>query len=261
MAFNRRQQRILEWIRRDGYATIDALAEHFKVTPQTMRRDINTLCREGLLNRYHGGAGLPQSSVENIAYPARQVLNHEEKRRIAELAARHIPENVSLFINIGTTTEEIAQALRRHQNLRVITNNLQVANILCENPSCEVIIAGGVVRHQDRGVIGEATIDFIRQFKVDFAIIGISGIEEDGTLRDFDYREVRVAQAIIAQSRKVLLVADHTKFGRNALVQLGHIRQIDALFTDRPPPPDLAAVLAEANVAVHVPDAEPPSAP
>jgi DeoR family glycerol-3-phosphate regulon repressor len=257
MTFNRRQQRILDWIRRDGYATIDALAEHFKVTPQTMRRDINALCGQGLLTRYHGGAGSPQSSVENIAYPARQILHHEEKRRIAELAARHIPENASLFINIGTTTEEVARALKRHKSLRVITNNLQVANILCENPTCEVIIAGGVVRHQDRGVIGEVTIDFIRQFKVDFAIIGISGIEEDGTLRDFDYREVRVAQAIIAQSRQVLLVADHTKFGRNALVQLGHVRQIDALFTDRPPPSTLAAVLAEAAVTVHVPSSAP----
>ncbi|NJN46880.1 MAG: DeoR family transcriptional regulator [Candidatus Competibacteraceae bacterium] len=254
MVFNRRQQRILEWIGRDGYATIEALADHFKVTPQTMRRDINALCKQGLLMRYHGGAGVPQSSVENIAYPTRQALSHEEKHRIADLVARHIPDHASLFINLGTTNEEVAKALQHHKGLRVITNNLNAALILCENPDCEVITAGGVVRHQDHGVIGEATIDFIRQFKVDFAVIGISGIEEDGTLRDFDYREVRVSQAIIEQSRQVLLATDHTKFGRNALVHLGHVRQIDALFTDRPPPPALATILAETGIDVYVTD-------
>ena len=125
---------------------------------------------------------------------------------------------------------------------------------MCANPDCEIIVTGGVVRSRDRGVIGEATIDFIRQFKVDFGVIGISGIEPDGTLRDFDYREVRVAEAIIAQSRNVFLVADHSKFGRRALVRLAHLSQITVLFTDRPIPPDMAAVFDEAKTEVKVAD-------
>ena len=123
---------------------------------------------------------------------------------------------------------------------------------MCANPEFEVIVTGGVVRSRDRGVIGEATIDFIHQFKVDFGVIGISGIESDGTLRDFDYHEVRVAEAIIAQSREIFLVADHSKFGRRALVRLAHVSQIAALFTDRPLPPGMAAVFADAKTLVHV---------
>jgi DeoR family glycerol-3-phosphate regulon repressor len=257
MALSRRQQRLLKWIRQDGFATVEALAEKFEVTPQTIRRDINALCEQNLLVRYHGGAGLPQSSVENMAYCARQTFHLEAKQAIAGLVAQRIPQHASLFINIGTTNEEVARALVRHQGLRVITNNLNVAHILCDNPDCDVIIAGGQVRHRDRGVMGESTIDFIRQFKVDFAIIGISGIEEDGTLRDFDYREVRVSQAIMQQSRKVLLVADHTKFGRNALVQLGHVSQIDELFTDCQPPGQLSRILAETATTVHIVHNEP----
>ena len=248
---NPRQQELLTQVQHDGFASVETLAKHFGVTHQTIRRDINHLSELQLLRRFHGGAGLP-SSIENFAYNTRQTLFHEEKRRIAQLAAQQIPHHSSLFINLGTTTEEVAKALGQHKDLRVITNNLNVAAVMCANPDCEVIVAGGVVRSRDLGVIGESTIDFIRQFKVDFAVIGISGIEMDGTLRDFDYREVRVAEAIIAQSRQVFLVADHSKFGRQALVRLAHLSQITALFTDRPVPAEMRDILAEAKTAVYV---------
>jgi DeoR family glycerol-3-phosphate regulon repressor len=255
MAQDTRQQQILELVRQRGFMSIEALAEHFSVTPQTVRRDINQLCDRELLQRYHGGAGLP-SSVENIAYQARQVHCLEEKRRIAQLAARHIPNDASLFINIGTTTEEVARALLRHRGLRVITNNLHVASILSQNADFEVIVAGGVVRSRDGGVVGETTIDFLGQFKVDFGIIGISGIDADGAMLDFDHREVRASKCIITNSRQVFLVSDHTKFGRNAMVRLGSLRDLDAFFTDCEPPPAICQLLAESDVRLHVATAE-----
>jgi len=250
-ASRERKEQILERVRRLGYVAVEALSSELGVTPQTIRRDINELCEQNLLQRYHGGAGLP-SSVVNADYSDRQVMNLAAKRRIARLVARAIPNRSSLFINIGTTTEAVAGALLEHVELRVVTNNLHVASLLSANPSFEVIITGGLVRSRDRGVVGEAALDLIRQFRVDYGIIGISGIDLDGALLDFDYREVRVAQAIIENSREVLLVADHSKFGRNAMVRLGDIGQIDALFTDQPPPPPLAERLAAAGVAVHV---------
>jgi DeoR family glycerol-3-phosphate regulon repressor len=250
---NSRQEAILELVRRRGFVSIEDLSQRFSVTTQTIRRDINALCRRALLRRYHGGAGLP-SSVENLAYTTRQVLCLEEKRHIARMLARHIPNEASLFINIGTTTEEVARALLDHQGLRVITNNLNVASILSGNPDFEVIVAGGLVRTRDRGIVGEAAVDLIGQFKVDFGIIGISGIDADGTLLDFDYREVRVAKTIMENSHEVFLAADHTKFGRNAMVRLARISEIDALFTDRPPPPSIRQALTAAQVAVHVAD-------
>ena len=245
-----RDEAIVDLVRRQGFVSIEALARHFRVTPQTIRRDINHLCDLGRLRRYHGGAGLP-SSVENVAYQTRRVLMQTEKQSIARLCAAHVPDGASLFLNIGTTTEEVARALVHHSGLRVVTNNLNVATSLGAQADFEVILAGGAVRARDFGIVGEATIDLIRQFKLDFGIIGISGIDEDGSLLDFDYREVRVAQAIIHNSRQVFLVADHTKFGRSAMVRLGSLDQIDALFTDQRPPDPFSEILARNRVRLH----------
>jgi len=251
MKLSQRQQQVLQRVQREGFAAIEQLAESFAVTPQTVRRDINELCSLGLLRRYHGGAGLP-STVENIAYNTRQVLYLEEKRRIATLLAEYLPDQASLFINLGTTNEEVARALLGHQGLRVISNNLNVANILCENKDFQVLIAGGMVRHRDRGITGEAAVDFIRKFRVDYAVLGISGIDRDGTLLDYDYQEIRVAEAMMANSRQVLMVADHSKFTRTAMVRLGHLRQVDALFTDRPVPDEMIPVFREAETEILV---------
>lgn len=246
-----RQSQILKLVQSQGYVTIEHLAQRFAVTPQTIRRDINELDKKGQLQRYHGGAGTSYS-VENVAYSHRKVICQLEKQNIARSLAREIPDRASVFINIGTTTEEVAKALLHHNGLRVITNNLNVALILSGNPDFEVIVAGGLIRNRDRGIVGESTIDFIHQFKVDYGIIGISGIDLDGTLLDFDYREVRAARAIIDNSRRVFLAADHTKFGRNAMVRLGSIGEVDILFTDTPPPASLAEVLAASEVGLRV---------
>ena len=182
----------------------------------------------------------------------------EAKQRIARAVAAAVPSGCSLVINIGTTTEAIAHELLRHKGLRVITNNLNVAAILSDNPECEVIVAGGIVRSRDRGIVGEATIDFIRQFKVDIGLIGISAIEGDGSLRDFDYREVKVARAIIEHSREVWLAADHSKFNRPAMVELARLDEIDMLFTDAAPPAPFPDLLAAAGVGCVTCEDSPP---
>lgn len=255
MTPNLRQAELLTEVRARGSVTVEALADKFGVTLQTVRRDVALLADAGLLARFHGGVRLPASTTENIAYRQRQQLNERAKQCIARAVAQAVPPGCSLIINIGTTTEAIARELLQHQGLRVITNNLNVAAILSDNPDCEVIVAGGVVRGRDRGIVGEATVDFMQQFKVDIALIGISAIEADGSLRDFDYREVKVARAILAQSRQVWLAADHSKFNRPAMVELARLDQIDRLFTDTAPPEPFPALLAEAGVACITCDA------
>ena len=252
MTPNPRQSQLLEEVRCRSNASVEWLAERFGVTLQTVRRDVKLLADQGLLARFHGGVRMPSSTVENLAYRQREVLNAEGKQRIARAVASHVPNGCSLLINLGTTTEAVARELLLHQGLRVITNNLNVAAILADNADCEVIVTGGVVRHRDRGIVGEAAVDFIRQFRVDIGIIGISGIEADGTLRDFDYREVKVARAIIEQSRQVWLTADHEKFNRPAMVEVARIEQLDLLFTDQAPPAPFPSLLAEAGVQLEL---------
>jgi len=248
MTPNPRQAQLVEETQRRGTVSVEALAEQFGVTLQTVRRDVKLLAAAGLLARFHGGVRVPGSTTENLAYRQRQLLNEQAKQRIARVVAKAVPNDCSLIINIGTTAEAIARELLYHKGLRVITNNLNVAAVLSGNRDCEVIVAGGVVRARDRGIIGEVTIDFIQQFKVDIGLIGISAIEADGTLRDFDYREVKVARAIIGQSREVWLAADHSKFNRPAMVEVGRLEQVDMLFTDAEPPAPFPSLLAEAGV-------------
>lgn len=246
-----RQSDIVTIARDAGRVIVEQLAERFEVTPQTIRKDLNDLCDRGLLQRIHGGA-VVSSGVANFGYDARRIIAEDEKRRIGLRAAALIPDNCSLFINIGTTTEQVAHALRHKKGLLIITNNLNVINILRHSPGIEIIVAGGVVRAADGGIVGEAAVDFIRQFKVDYAVIGASAIDADGALLDYDYREVRVAQAIIKNARHTVLVADSMKYSRTAPVRIGHLAQIDSFVTDGAPPRNLVQLCRDNDVNVLV---------
>ncbi len=246
-----RQIDILKMARRDGRVEVDKLAGYFGVTPQTIRKDLNELCDLEKLQRVHGGAVFPSNTV-NLAYQSRRELASDAKLRIGKTVAGLIPNNSSIILNIGTTTEQVAQALRQHEGLLAITNNLNVAFILSETEGTEVVVAGGMVRKSDRGIVGAAAIDLIRQFKVDVAVIGASAIDEDGELLDFDYREVRVSQVIIEQARKTILVADAMKFERRAPVQIGRIEDIDIFVTDAQPPASFAARCRDSGVQLII---------
>jgi DeoR family glycerol-3-phosphate regulon repressor len=247
MELEERRDEIVALAKMQGRVLVDDLVAHFAVTAQTIRKDLNDICDRGVLKRIHGGAIFP-SGVENMEYEARRQIAAEEKLAIGRAAAALIPNNASLFINIGTTTEAVSQGLLNHTGLMVITNNINVANRMRVYPQFEVAIAGGIVRASDGGVVGEAAVDFIKQFKVDFAVIGTSAIDADGALLDFDYREVKVAQAIIANSRNVILVSDSTKFARTAPVRIAHLSQMSGFVTDHCPLPSVRQVCADSDV-------------
>lgn len=244
-----RHKAILDAARQTGRVTVDVLADRLAVTAQTIRKDLNDLSARSLLARVHGGA-VVTSGIDNLAYEARRLLAQPEKRAIGEAVAALIPDQASIFINIGTTTEEVARALAGRTGLMVITNNLNVVDLLYRNPGIEVIVVGGRVRDFDRAVVGAFAVDFINSFKVDVAVIGASAIEEDGALLDFDMREVQVSKAIIANARQVILAADQLKIGRPAPVRIGHIGDLDIFVTDRMASPALAAVCKAHGVRV-----------
>ena len=253
LALSPRQQQILAIARQTGNVGVDELAVRSEVTPQTIRKDLNELCDGKLLARTHGGAML-SSGVENMAYEARRQIAAPEKNFIGRRAASLVPNNCSLFINIGTTTEEVARALVHHEGLLVITNNIHVAQILMPSPRIDVIIIGGTLRRTDGGIVGETAVDAISQFKVDYGIMGVSAIDDDGALLDFDVREVRAAKAIMENSRNVLLVADTMKFERSAPVRIGHLSQVDTFVTDRLPPEPIVDLCRHNGVTLEVAD-------
>ena len=155
-------------------------------------------------------------------------------------------------MNIGTTTEQVAYSLKSHRGLLVISNNVNAVEILKNAMGIELIIAGGLVRRSDGGIIGGTTVDFINQFKVDYAVIGVSAIDQDGSLLDYDLREVQVAQAIIRNARNVILVADSMKLSRNAPIRIGHISEIDTFVTDDTPSHEFQDICGKNDVTIEL---------
>lgn len=246
-----RQNKILSLAREQGRVDVEDLSASFNVSPQTIRKDLNELCDKQLLQRIHGGA-IVGSGIENVSYEARRLLAPGPKLAIGKAAAALIPNNSSLLINIGTTTEQVAHALANHRGLLVITNNINAVEIMKSFLGVELIIAGGQVRRSDGGIVGDAAVDFISQFKADFAVIGVSAIDEDGSLLDYDFREVRVAQAIIKNSRHIILVTDAMKLKRSAPIRIGHISQITTMVIDEELPKKLQEICAQSGVNVVI---------
>ncbi|MBK0327979.1 DeoR/GlpR transcriptional regulator [Rhodobacteraceae bacterium F11138] len=238
MVSNFRQAEIVEIARKEGKVTVDGLAERYDVTVQTIRKDLSELAEMGRLERVHGGAVVP-SGVVNLVYDERRRMNEAGKKAIAVACAAAIPDGASVFMNIGTSTEAVARELLDHQNLLIVTNNLNIANTLAANHNCEIILTGGVLRRSDGGLVGGLTAEMVRQFKFDFSVLGCSAIDEDGDLLDFDGQEVLVSKTAIQRSRSVMVVADHLKLERKAPLAICSLSDVGTWFTDCPLPEKL----------------------
>ncbi|THB72863.1 MAG: DeoR/GlpR transcriptional regulator [Desulfobulbaceae bacterium] len=250
-----RQHLIMEYIRENGSVQVDQLAKHLQVTPQTIRRDLNQLYDLKFVQRVRGGAVI-KNTVENLGHGARKILMADEKTAIARSASEIIEDNSSMFINLGTTTERVAEFLIEHRSILVITNNINVASILWPNRTIQVMIAGGMIRTSDGGIVGPSTEEFIDRFKPDYAIIGCSAIDGTGEILDYDLREVRVTQAIVRQARSVILVTDSMKLDRTAPVKVGTLADIDILVTDEGISNDFVEVCRQNEVDVKIAKSE-----
>jgi DeoR family glycerol-3-phosphate regulon repressor len=249
MSSDTRHGRILEILRRRGYAAIDELASALAVTPQTIRRDLQDMAGEGWLRRHHGGASLP-SSIANTDYALRHVENAAAKSAIARAAAERVAEGSSVFLTLGTTVEAVAAALTPRRALRVVTNSTAAARILGAAPGISVQVLGGTFQAHNGGLVGGLAAELAARWRCDLLITGVGAISADGLLLDYHEEEVAVARVVLAQARATLLVADHTKFLKSAACVLAPLGAAAALVTDRPPPASHAAALREAGTEV-----------
>ncbi|NMM27004.1 MAG: DeoR/GlpR transcriptional regulator [Glaciimonas sp.] len=236
-----RQNEIIALFRLHGFMTMEALAEYFSVTPQTIRRDINALCDADILRRRHGGAELIMSSC-NQPYDTRSVNNLDAKMRIGEAVARLIPNACCLLIGIGTTPEQVVLALAQHDHLTVVTNNLRAALALSKNQSNQIIVPGGTLRFPNPEILGSEANQLFRSFRADFGIYSVGGIDTDGALLDYDRNEAESRQALRESCRTQILVADSSKFGRQAPVRGGHLSDPGILVTNLPLAADFSSL-------------------
>jgi DeoR family glycerol-3-phosphate regulon repressor len=237
-----RQQKIVEIVQQQGFATIENLARDFGVSSQSVRRDIIKLDADGLLQRFHGGVGV-RETAGRLDYVEKRNTATEAKRRIGVKAASMIPEGSVVFLDVGTTVESVADALRDKKVLRVFTSSIAAAALLAGRPGIDLFILGGSVRGIDGSIVGETTIAALSRFHFDYAVIGFSGIGPDGAIMDYDLEKVAVKEAAIVQAGSTLLVGDSSKFRKAAVVRFETNTKSLALVTEIQPGKDLAEKL------------------
>lgn len=248
---NPRQDKLLKLVIDQGYCTVEDLAESLDVSTQTIRRDIKKLSDERLIVRHHGGASSPSSTV-NLDYEIRKVSETDEKNAIGQRIAEMIPDNSTVFLTIGTTTEVIATHLLQKNNLQVITNSLRVANVLHSNKSFDVLIPSGKIRATNGGIVGNEAQDFIKNFRFDYMITSAGSIDADGTLLEYDLNESAIAQSVMESARNVFVALDSTKYTPMGSIELCHISKATAFFTDEQPPGDIMEVLNASDVKLEI---------
>lgn len=249
---NLRQQEILEALRRAGGSLrVGRLATELNVSEETVRRNLKRLADSGQVEKMHGGARLPAYGVDGD-FRERLSINTDAKQLIARHVACMIDDGASLFLDVGSTTSYIADALRGHSDLTVVTNSVWVACKLSTRNGNRVYMAGGALRAHDGGAFGADAIAFAQNFKTDLAILSSSGITAAHGFMLFDLEEANFTHAIMSNARRCWVAADATKFGRAAPVALCDPARIDLLVTDAAPSGALAEAARSWGLVIEV---------
>ncbi|MGB3409004.1 MAG: DeoR/GlpR family DNA-binding transcription regulator [Jannaschia sp.] len=242
-----RQQKILTLIEDTSRVRVEDLALRFATSPQTIRKDLQALAGLHHIVRFHGGATLI-GGAEYTAAAERQAEALPAKIAIGAAVAARLPPSGAVFLNSGTTTVQVVRMMTDARQLRIIVDNVDTAAEIRAYPGIEAIVPGGMVRRGDGAILGAEAVDYIRQFRPDYAVIGAAAVAEDGALLDYDLAEVQVCRAMMDKARHVILAVDATKFRRNAPVRLGHLSAIHTLVTDDAVPAWVAPLCAECEV-------------
>lgn len=221
------------------------------VSEETIRRNVRKLAAAGMVRKVHGGVYLPDT-VQELTFHQRMDENPDAKRRVASAVAAIIRDGDSLFLDIGSTTAYVAQALRGHRDLFVVTNSVAVAHTLATRNGNRVFLAGGELRSHDAGAFGREALAFVQQFSVQYAVLSAAAIDAGTGFMLFDLQEAEFSRGIMARAAQTIVAADATKFGRRAPIRMAAPDGIDMLVTNAAPPADIAETLAAASVRVIV---------
>lgn len=251
MKLSKRQTSILETTRQYGTVRISDLAETMGVSLETVRRDVRPLVDGGDLIKMHGAVSL-SGGMSEAPFERRLRENAVEKRLIAGTVAGMISDGDSVMIDTGTTTSILAKELLGKTGLTIVTNSSDVARTLATVNDNRVYMAGGELHGDNGAAFGRSAIDFIADFKVRHAIISIAAVDADMGLMDYHLAEAEFARTVLGCGQQRLVITDHTKFNRTALVRVAGFADFDCLVTDHPPPPEIAQRLDEAGTAVQI---------
>jgi DeoR family fructose operon transcriptional repressor len=227
-----RHQQILETARAQGRVEVAGLARELSVTPETVRRDLTALERRGVLRRVHGGAIPVERLGIEPGVADREVHAAAQKERIARAALDELPEGGSVILDAGTTTVRLAELLPLDRELIVVTHSIPVASVLISRPNITVQLLGGTVRGRTLAAVGEWTRTQIAEVYADVAFMGTNAISVEHGLTTPDIAEAAVKRALIDAARRTVVLADHTKFGRESFARVAPRSDIDTVITD-----------------------------
>ncbi len=221
----------MEQVRLRREVSVQELAEQLGVSSITIRRDLDALGREGALTRTHGGAVFSRSSMVEFTLLHRAQEHTAEKQAIARHVAALVRPGMTVVLDTGTTTLEVARAIAGISDLRVLTNSLAIASALHTYENLDLVLLGGTVRHNSPDLMGPLTEENLRQFHTEMAILGADAVDRDG-LYASDLAIARVSRAMIACARERWLLVDSSKFARRSFAKFAEWSAVDHMVTD-----------------------------
>lgn len=255
MHSTQREREILELLGESGSARIQDLSKRLSVTEETIRRNVRRLEASGHVTKVHGGVYLKDwKPVPTFAQRFEE--NAAAKRLIAQHVARMIRDGDSLFLDTGSTTAYVAQALRQHQGLLVVTHSLSVAQALTMNGNNRVFFAGGELRSHDGGAFGAEALAFVRQFRVRHAVLSVAAVRAETGFMLHDLREAEFSRQIIDCAERAMIAADASKFAAHASIRLTDPENIACFICDSMPPQPIVSWLNGAGVELEIAEAD-----
>jgi DeoR family transcriptional regulator of aga operon/DeoR family fructose operon transcriptional repressor len=248
---HQRRSEIIARIKKERTIKVTDLMKEYDLSIETIRRDLEYLEKQGHLRRVYGGAVLHGLYGEEPEYENREILNYPQKQAIGKKAAEFINDGDTLFMDVGTTTMEVAKHLRHKKNLTVITNATLIAHELMKYESCRVILLGGELRKGERSVSGFLSDENIRLFFVTKTLLGVGGITPETGITDYYLPEAGTRRIMVEHSDEIIAVADYSKFGVTAMNHVCPVNKVNILVTDWTTPSVVCAEYRSQGLSVY----------
>lgn len=232
MSASTRRHQILERLLADGYVEAKTLSRDLDVDASTIRRDLDALVRLGKAERTHGGARPIEGAHSEIPYAVKEHVRRDEKMAIAQEASALVSDGDSVILDSGSTTYQVAAALRNRSGLTVITNDLRIGKFVATFPDVRLLVAGGELLGSVFTLVGERTVEFLSDYSVDWTFLGADAIDPVAGITNTNTLEIPVKRAMIAAAARTAVLADSSKFGQRALARVATLAEVDAIVTD-----------------------------
>jgi len=226
-----RKTKILDRLNKNGKVKVCDLSQLYEVSEVTIRRDLQELEEEELIKRVHGGAILNDNTKFEPTFSEKIDKFYNEKESVGKLAASMIVEGDTIVLDAGTTTLSIARHITA-KNITVLTNSVDVAFELAKKLNVEVIVTGGTLRRETRALVGPVADNTFKNFRVDKAFIGANGVCVINGLTTPDIIEANTKREMLKIAKKIIVVCDHTKFGKVSFAKIVDLSSIDIIITD-----------------------------